>query len=177
MLELEEALGHILAIVPSPVSELIALDAAHRRILTERVLSPVDLPIFDNSAMDGYAVHAADITSAKAEAPVRLRLIGKVVAGDSFNGTIANGCCVRVFTGSPLPTGADAVVMQEDTRLEKEGEIIMTEAAKPFENVRLRGEDVRKGTLLADKGEVLTAGRISLLAASGVTQVAVGRQP
>src|SRR5206468_6194187 len=94
MLELEEALGHILAIVPGPVSELIALAAAHRRILTESVLSPVDLPIFDNSAMDGYAVHAADITSAKAEAPVRLRLIGKVAAGDSFNGTIANGCRV-----------------------------------------------------------------------------------
>src|SRR5438093_768369 len=177
MLGLEEALGRILATVPEPVSEAIALGAAHRRTLTESILSPVDLPIFDNSAMDGYAVRAADVASTSAETPVRLRLSGRVAAGDCFNGHLAAGCCVRVFTGSPLPGGSDAVVMQEDTRVEKEGEIIVTQPAKPFENVRLRGEDVKKGTVLANRGEILTAGRMSVLAASGLTQVTVGRQP
>src|SRR5437879_4609467 len=118
MLELEEALARVLAIMPSPVSETVPLGAAHGRIATARVVSRIDLPVFDNSAMDGYAVRAADVTSAKPDAPVRLRLAGRVAAGESFTGEMVARTCIRVFTGSPLPSGADAVVMQEDTRVD-----------------------------------------------------------
>src|SRR5579863_3226195 len=116
MLELEAAVERILAAMPPPQKERIALAQAHGRILTERILSPIDLPTFDNSAMDGFAVRAADLTGASTNSPVSLRLIGRVAAGEVFSGEVTAGSCVRLFTGSPVPRGADAVVMQEDTR-------------------------------------------------------------
>src|SRR5438552_7427962 len=118
MLEFEEALARILAVIPSPLSEVVPLNRAYGRVLSEPVASPVDLPHFDNSAMDGYAVRAEDVSSASPAGPVRLRLSGRVAAGETFSGELAPGTCVRLFTGSPLPRGADAVVMQEDTRIE-----------------------------------------------------------
>jgi len=80
MLELEEALARVLAIMPFPVSETVPLSAAHGRIAISQVVSPIDLPVFDNSAMDGYAVRAADVAPARANEPVRLRLAGRVAA-------------------------------------------------------------------------------------------------
>src|ERR1051326_6793230 len=102
MLELEEALSQVLAAMPAPLNEIIPLADAHRRILAERILSPIDLPVFDNSAMDGYAVRADDVASAKLEAPVRLRLMGQVAAGENFTGEVPPGACVRVFPRSAL---------------------------------------------------------------------------
>jgi molybdopterin molybdotransferase len=178
-LELEAALARILAAIPPPAMDTAPLAAAHGRVLAETIPSPVDLPGFDNSAMDGYAVRAEDVSVAKPEAPVRLRLAGKVAAGEVFAGEVAPGTCVRLFTGSPLPCGADAVVMQEDTHIESNpaGEVLILDAAKPWENVRLRGGDIRRGATLVEKGEFLTAGRLGLLGATGVTQVRVGRVP
>lgn len=179
MLELEEAQAHILAALAPPTSEIIPLSDAAGRVLAERIQSPLDLPVFDNSAMDGYGVRAKDIASARPESPARLRLAGKVAAGEVFAGDVASGTCVRLFTGSPLPRGADAVVMQEDTRLDPSaaGEVLFLTAASPGENVRLSGEDVKRGALLVEAGKVLTVGRLSLLAAVGLMRVSVGRQP
>jgi len=179
MLELEEALERILAAVPPLVSERVVLAEANGRVVAEQLPSPIDLPLFDNSAMDGYAVRAEDVTSAKPDTQVRLRLIGRVAAGGSFAGEVSASTCVRLFTGSPLPRGADAVVMQEDTRVEtgQADEILVLDSAKPWENVRLRGEDVKRGAMLADTGEVLTAGRISLLGSAGYGALSVGRRP
>jgi molybdopterin molybdotransferase len=179
MLELEEAVSRILAFVPSAQQEHIPLNEADGRVLAQPVASPVDLPPFDNSAMDGYAVRAEDVLAAKAEAPVRLRLAGKVAAGEVFSGEIGPGACVRLFTGSPLPRGADCVVMQEDTAVDEgnPGILLVFDAARPWENVRFRGADVRVGAPLAAAGQALSAGHLSLLAASGLTHVAVGRQP
>jgi molybdopterin molybdotransferase len=179
MLELEDALAQILAAIPSPTGECISLSEASDRVLAERIESPVDLPIFDNSAMDGYGVRAGDVASAKPHTPVRLRLVGKTVAGEPFGGEVTTGTCVRLFTGSHLPRGADAVVMQEDTRVESNtpNEVLFLAPATPGENIRQRGEDVKRGAALAEAGERLTAGRISLLAAAGLARVRVGRQP
>jgi molybdopterin molybdotransferase len=179
MLELEAALAQILATVPPPKREIIPLSDAPGRVLAEPIQSPVDLPLFDNSAMDGYAVRAGDLASANPGAPVRLRLVGKVAAGEAFAGEVSAGACVRLFTGSPLPRGADAVVMQEETRVEPgaESEVCFLEPARPAENVRSRGEDVRRRATLVNTGDVLTPGRISLLAAAGVAQVSAARQP
>src|SRR5205085_7315454 len=101
MLELENALDQILGVISDSRSERIGLKEAYRRVLAETVFSPVNLPLFDNSAMDGYAVRAADVTTAKPDAPVELRLAGRVAAGASFSDELTRGCCIRVFTGSP----------------------------------------------------------------------------
>lgn len=179
MLELEEALARILAAIPTPVSEQISLSQAYGRILTQPVLAPMDLPPFDNSAMDGYAVRAADLASATAEAPVQLRVLGRVAAGESFAGHVVSGGCVRLFTGSPLPKGADAVVMQEDTHpaAAETGEILVLDTVRPWENVRFAGEDAKRGALLAEAGSRITSSRLGLLAAAGLAHLAVGRSP
>ena len=179
ILELETAIERILALIPPPVPEKIALATAHRRVLAERILSPLDLPSFDNSAMDGYAVRAADLHGAGADSPRALELRGRVAAGEIFTGEVAPGACVRLFTGSPLPRSADAVVMQEDTRPDaaRPGTIFFLDSVKPWENVRFRGEDVKCGAVIAEPGDVLTAGRINLLAAAGLKEVSVGTRP
>lgn len=178
-MELEEAQRRILAVIPPAQPEQIPLSDCYGRILAEAIVSSCDLPAFDNSAMDGYAVRAADVESASATNPVRLRLRARIPAGETFSGELAPGECARLFTGSPLPAGADAVVMQEDTHADPENAdgVIMTDGAKPYENVRLRGEDVKRGTLLANAGEWMSAGKISLLAASGVTRISAGKRP
>jgi molybdopterin molybdotransferase len=179
MLELEEALAQILAAVPKPIPENVALSSSCRRVLAEKVVSAVNLPLFDNSAMDGYAVRSTHVTGAKPNSPIKLKLIGRVVAGDVFLSELEPGTCVRLFTGSPMPRGADAVVMQEDTRAvpESPGDVFVLEPVKAGENVRPRGEDVTAGSSLAETGVVLGAARLGLLAAAGVAQVSVGRRP
>ena len=178
-LSYEAALSQVLAALPPPQVERIPLSGAHNRILAERVLSPAVLPPFDNSSMDGYAVRSEDVSSAKPESPARLRLLGKVAAGETFDGLVTAGTCVRLFTGSPLPRGADAVLRQEDVRTESgaPAEVLALSTVKPWENVRLCGEDVKDGDTLAETGAVLTAGRLSLLAAVGLAEVRVGCRP
>ncbi len=179
MLSLEEAVSRILAAVPPPTGETVPLTEAHGRVLAERVVSSLDLPPFDNSSMDGYAVRAPDVAGARSDSPVRLRVLGRADAGTPFPEEVATGTCVQVATGTLLPRGADAVVMQEDTRIEPHtpDEVLILDRAKPQEHVRSRGEDVRRGATLAEAGEVLTASRLSLLAATGLAQVNVGRRP
>ena len=157
----------------------MALTDAADRVLAEPVVSLVDLPRFDNSAMDGYAVRTADLVAARTEQPVSLRVIGEVAAGAVFADKVAAGTCVRLFTGSPLPEGANAVVMQEDTRLDplQPGTVWFLAAVRPWENVRLRGEDAKRGATLAEAGDRLTFGQIGLLAAAGLPELKVSRQP
>lgn len=178
MITLEDALSRILAALPAPVGESVGLLDTAGRVLTENISSSMDLPPFDNSAMDGYAVRAADVTAARPDAPVSLRLAGRIPAGENFDGELVPGGCVRLFTGSPLPRGADAVVMQEDTRVEPEraGEVLICDPARAGENVRRRGADVARGGLLAAAGEGLTPAHLSLLAAVGVREASVGRR-
>jgi molybdopterin molybdotransferase len=179
MLELEDAVARILQAVPVPRPEAIPLANAYNRFLLESVTSPIDLPLFDNSAMDGYAVRAAEVMSAKGEAPVKLKLVGKIAAGETFEGKLEAGQCIRIFTGSALPAGADCVVMQEDTRTDPSdpASVLVTDTAKPLENVRLRGQDIRAGATLLRAGDKVTAGAIALLAASGITSAKVGQRP
>lgn len=177
MLELAAALPRILAAVQPLPSETIALADADGRILAADIDSPIDLPPFDNSAMDGYAVRSADFSGVTL--PVELRLAGKVAAGEWLARDLHRGECVRIFTGSPLPPGADAVVMQEDTDAvpDRPDRIVVREPVRPRENARLRGEDVRAGTRLAAAGEKIMAGHIGLLAATGHSEVRVGARP
>ena len=179
MLEPNEALARILAAVPPPGREEVALDEAAGRAAAEALAAPLDLPSFDNSAVDGYALHAADARAACPGAPARLRLCERRPAGAGPAREVPAEACARLFTGWPVPPGADAVVMQEDTRVapEEPGTVLVLQPVKPGENVRWRGEDVKRGARVVEAGERLTAGRIGLLAAMGCARVLVGRRP
>lgn len=177
MLELEEARARILTAIRPLVIERVPLAAAASRVLGEKLIAPIDLPPFDNSAMDGYAVRSADLRGASASSPVTLRQTAQVPAGAFSSQIIAPGCCVRLFTGSPLPPAADAVLMQEDTE-PVDGACIRCRAeVEPGENIRCRGEDVRAGAVLGEVGEIVSAGALGLFAAVGLEAIAVHRQP
>ncbi len=179
MQSVEQAREQILvSISPLPL-ETMNLAGAFGRFLAEPIRSTVDLPPADNSAMDGYAVRSQDLAPACAETPVGLRLIGVAPAGIVFDKTVDKGACVRVFTGSILPRGADAVVMQEDVKHDDRdaSRILFIDKTAPWENCRLRGEDVKSGALIAAAGEKLTAVRLSFLAAAGITSVRAARPP
>jgi len=176
MLQLEEARERILAAVRVLPSERVSLTEATRRILAADVAATLDLPAFDNSAMDGYAVRVADLEAASAEKPVRLNISQHIPAGAKQIAALGTGQCARIFTGSPAPPGADAVVMQED--VVREGDTAtFREAAKPWANVRFRGEDVKAGTVVIKAGERVTAGIIALLGALGISEISVHRRP
>ena len=179
MLELEEALERILRGVQAATPEQVAVSNAHGRILAETLSSPSDLPPFDNSAMDGYAIRSDDVPNATTDKPVRLRVLGTVAAGNVYGGEVTPGTCVRIFTGSPLPAGADCVVMQEDTAPDEQepGSVKILEVGRPWENVRLKGEDVRAGEAIIPAGCALRAGHLCLLSAVGISAVNVGRRP
>ena len=171
MVELKEAQQRILDTLQPTEIEIVPLSAAADKVLAKDGVAAINLPRFDNSAMDGYAVRATDASTG-----ARLRQIGEVPAGTVFTGEVGDGECVRIFTGSPLPPGANAVVMQEDTHAE--GDIIeITDGVKPFENIRLHGEDVKEGEVIGQPGQRLHAGRLQLLGAAGVGEVSVHRQP
>jgi molybdopterin molybdotransferase len=179
MLSLEQARERILDAVRPLPTETADLCAALGRFAAEPLRSTVDLPPADNSAMDGYAVRAEDLASAGATSPVALRVIGIAPAGVIFDKPVERGMCVRVFTGSTLPRGTDAVVMQEDVQQNAEdpSSVLFSECAPAWEYVRLRGEDVKAGALLLEAGEKLTAPRLSFLAAAGISSVRAARRP
>ncbi len=179
MFSLEEALKLILDTVQSGPLEFIHTRDSFQRICGRDILAPIDLPRFDNSAMDGYAVHSEDIRSASPENAVDLAVVGTVPAGQTFSGALQKGQCVRLFTGSLLPSGADAVVMQEDTRPSGQGGRVISvlDAVKPWENVRFRGEDVKLGVLVVSQGEAISAGAVGLLGALGIGELNVFRRP
>ena len=179
MLALETAQERILATIQPLGGETIPLDQALGRFAAARIVAPRDLPGFDNSAMDGYAVRSADVAPAQPDRPVTLRLLGRVAAGEMFTGELAGGTCIRLFTGSAVPRGADAVVMQEDTRVDptRPETVQMLEPVKPWENIRFHGEDFKQSAVVVNAGERFGVGRVALLAALGLQEVCAGRLP
>jgi molybdopterin molybdotransferase len=176
MLTLEDARSRMLACFQTLPAETVPLAEAAGRILSAGVEAAVDLPGFDNSSMDGYAVCSTDLRNAGPATPVLLRVIAEIPAGESPSCIVTPGTAARIYTGSPMPAGADAVVMQEDTR--RAGDVVeVLDRVMPGENVRLRGEDVRRGETILPAGSALTAGRLALLAATGHGFVRVVRRP
>src|SRR5439155_3670310 len=143
-------------------SELALVSKAAGRIVAEPVLAPLDLPLFDNSAMDGFAVQAADLAGASREKPVTLHVVGEIPAGRPSGFHVKAGTCVMLLTGSPLPASADAVIMQEDVTIDDKqpDKIVCFEPIKPWENIRLRAEDMKKGASVLSKGDRVSAGAI-----------------
>ncbi len=179
MHSVEQAQEQILASISTLPSEAVTLADALGRYLAEPIRSTVELPPADNSAMDGYAVRSHDLASAGPENPIALRLIGHAPAGSVIDTFVEPGACVRIFTGSVLPRGATAVVMQEDVQRDDQdaSRILFVDRATPWENCRLRGEDIKSGAVVAEAGEKITAPMLSQLAAVGITSVRAARRP
>ncbi|MSQ18850.1 MAG: molybdopterin molybdenumtransferase MoeA [Betaproteobacteria bacterium] len=158
----------------SPVTsrERVALRTALGRVLGEDLLSTIDVPAHNNSAMDGYAVRASDL---HADGPTQLRRIGNAFAGRAFAGTMGAGECVRVMTGAVMPLGADTVVVQEVTR-EAGGMVIIPPGQKAGENMRFAGEDLALGKLALPAGKLIRPAELGLIASLGIGEVAVKRR-
>ncbi|WP_159613325.1 gephyrin-like molybdotransferase Glp [Glutamicibacter sp. JC586] len=150
-------------------------------VLASDVHAQHPLPLWDNSAMDGFAVRSADTTTASDSAPVSLEVIGEIPAGSSRDPEIAKGQCVKIMTGAPLPTTADAVVRIEDTSAADTGwEVSSVQIKLPVaagKDIRQRGEDKSAGDLIALTGDELTAPRLSALAAAGASELTVRIAP
>jgi molybdopterin molybdotransferase len=157
-------------------TERVALDESLGRILAEPIVAHEPLPRFDNSAVDGYAVRAADVASANQNAPVRLEILETVGAGHVPARAVGPGHAVLVMTGAPLPRGADSVVMRERTA-EDAREVRVLAPVRAGENVRPRGEDADLGETIAPGGRTIGPGEIAALATLGHGQALVSRRP
>lgn len=178
MQNLDDALRQILNQVPQTSKETVPLTELKNRVLAEPIFSAVDLPPADNSSVDGYAVRAADIESANPNRPVSLRLQGEVPAGKAPEIAVEPNACVRVFTGSFLPQGVDAVLMQEDAKTCQNGKTVhCLSPIQPWENIRFQGGDVKKGTLLLAAGSRLCIRHLGVLAAIGRAKAKAARRP
>ena len=178
MQNLDDALRQILKQVPQTSKETVPLTELKNRVLAEPIFSAVDLPPADNSSVDGYAVRAADIESANSNRPISLRLQGEVPAGKPPEIAIQSNACIRVFTGSFLPQGVDAVLMQEDAKTSQDGKTVhCLSPIQPWENIRLQGGDVKKGKLLLAAGSRLCIRHLGVLAAIGRAKAKAARRP
>jgi len=176
MIQVQEALDTILAKINFKGVEKVPLEQALGRVLAEDVVSRINNPPMDNSAMDGYALIAEDIQSATPENPVKLEMVEEIAAGYTAKGVLQPGQAMRIMTGAPIPAGANAVLMQEDTK--KDGKIIFCEdKADVEENIRKAGEDVKIGEVVLKKGIPLSPAHIGMLAVVGRSQIAVSQRP
>ncbi|UYU33105.1 molybdopterin molybdotransferase MoeA [Siccibacter colletis] len=171
LLPLDIALNQMLSgLTPVSGSETLPLVQAFGRVLARSVTSPLNVPGFDNAAMDGYAVRLSDLA---AQNP--LAVAGKAFAGQPFHGDWPAGTCIRIMTGAPVPEGCDAVVMQEETTVSEAG-VQFTAPVRAGQNVRLRGEDIREGAVVFEAGQTLSAAELPVLASLGIPEVDVVRR-
>ena len=184
MISVEDARERILGFFSQLGTEERAISDALGQVLTEDIVGKFDVPPWDNSAMDGYALQAPDIADAHPDAPVTLDVIGSIAAGDVPSQSVKQGAAIRIMTGAPLPDGADAVVPFEDTDEGERGmggqtpdEISVRIPVPSGGNVRPAGGDIAAGTTVIEAGTVLRASEIGVLASLGFGTVKVIRRP
>ncbi|SFQ96195.1 molybdopterin molybdotransferase [Enterobacter sp. kpr-6] len=171
LIPLDTALNRMLAqITPLNEHETLPLAASFGRVTAGDIVSPMNVPGFDNSAMDGYAVRLADLASGEP-----LPLAGKAFAGQPFNDAWPAHTCVRIMTGAPVPAGCDAVVMQEETEQTDTG-VRFTQSVRAGQNIRRLGEDIRLGASVFAAGQTLTVAEIPVIASLGIAEVNVVRK-
>jgi molybdopterin molybdotransferase len=176
MIQVDEAREIILAKIATKGVEKVPLDDALGRILAEDIIARRSNPPMDNSAMDGYAVITADIQSATPDNPVKLEVVDDVPAGSVATVTLKNKQAIRIMTGAPIPPGADAVLMQEDTDKNGNG-ILAKDKTEVGENIRLAGEDVKEGDVVIRKGVTITPSQIGMMAVVGRSNIYVSQRP
>jgi molybdopterin molybdotransferase len=171
-----DAARRILAEVHRQPALRVPLDDALDSVLAEDLVSPLDIPPWANSAMDGYAVRGEDVAGASQERPVRLRVVEHIPAGAFPTRTVGPGESARIFTGAPVPAGADTVVRQEDTDLGAERVTIVSDRDRGS-NVRAAGEDIQRGATVLQAGTVLGAAQLGVLASMAVAHPLAFRRP
>ena len=171
LMPLDAALSEMLSrVTPLTAIETLPLVQCFGRILASDVVSPLDVPGFDNSAMDGYAVRLEDLSAGKP-----LPVTGKAFAGQPFQGEWPVGTCIRIMTGAPVPADCEAVVMQEQTEQSDDG-VRFTADVRPGQNIRRRGEDIRQNAVVFPAGTRLTTAELPVLASLGIADVQVVRK-
>jgi molybdopterin molybdotransferase len=173
LLPVGDALARLLDGAGPRGAESVPIAQAADRVLAEPIRALRTQPPFDASAMDGYAVRWEDA----AALPARLRVVGASAAGHGFRGTLGEGETVRIFTGAPLPPGADSIVIQEDARVLADGLVEIAEAARKGRHIRKAGLDFRDGDLLLEAGRALDPAALSLAAAANHASLPVHRRP
>jgi len=172
----EEVLTWIDAEVSALGEETVSLQEAHGRVLAGPILSSIDVPAFDRSAMDGFALKAEETVGAGDYNPLPFSVIGVSMPGRSFDGDLGNGQAVRIMTGAPIPVGADAVVPAEFAT-EKDGTVEIVDAVPTLKHIGRTGEDVQSGSMLLEAGHRLRPQDCGLIASIGQAEVSVIRQP
>lgn len=168
----EKILEHIQTLKVQSVNLMDSLGCA----LAGDITSNINVPPFDNSAMDGYAIIAADSKGATRENPVKLKVSEDIAAGYVGKTKVENGTAIRIMTGAPMPEGADTVIMVEKTSPQN-GWVNIFEEVKKGENIRLAGEDVKKGEIVINRGKTIRAADIGMLATLGISKVEVRKAP
>ena len=176
MFSVSDAVARIVADIEPLSVERVSLPDALGRVLASAIVSPLTLPAWDNSAMDGYALRASDVEGASAEKPATLSVLETVAAGSFPSRAVEAGSCTRIMTGAPLPEGVDTVIRLEDTDGGTERVSIRNDR-DAGRNVRHRGEDIFAGALVLDRGQPIGAAQIGVLASVGAASVDVYRQP
>jgi molybdopterin molybdotransferase len=175
LITVEEAQSRVLAEVAALPSEDVALENAQGRVLREDIVAPEDVPRADNSAMDGYAVRAADVVNASESHPAVLKVVGDIAADADPSVHASAGTAVRIMTGGAIPAGADAVVQVEQTDAGRD-EVKVFRAVDSGTNVRRRGEDMRRGDIVLREGLPIGAGELGVIANVRRTTVRAGRK-
>lgn len=177
MIPFDEARAHVLAGVGRLEPESVALVEALGAVTAEAVTAADPSPPFDNTAMDGYALRAADVTAAGEATPVRLEVVTTLAAGTSERPTVGPGQAARIMTGAPVPPGADAVVMVERTERDGDDGVLVAAAVPEGNHIRRVGEDLAVGDVVVGEGVVLTPASVGVLATAGRRDVLVRRPP
>lgn len=175
-----EAVQRVMEFAFQEKKEFVSLLQAHGRFLAEDIAADHDVPAFDRSPYDGYAIRSVDSQGACSENPVTFTIVGEIGAGFVFEEEVGNRQAVRIMTGAPIPKGCDAVVMLELTHAFEENNQKYMSVKRNFEagtNISYKGEDVQKGTILIEKGQYINPGVVALLATFGFDQVPVFRRP
>lgn len=176
-ISVRDALAIVLDSVRPLPAERVPLLQSLGRTLAEDVYADINVPPFPNAAVDGYAVRAADVAGASPEQPAVLKVIEEISAGATPSHTLRPGTAARIYTGAPVPEGADAVVMQEVTARDGEGTVRIFEPIAVGRNLRPPGEDVRAGELVMERGAWIRPAEMGMLAACGVAEPLVARPP
>ncbi len=176
-LSFPEAMDRILERVSPLGAERVPLDRALGRALAEPIVSPVDHPPWDNSAMDGFAVVASDVAGASRDDPVTLPISADIPAGSFPDAPIEPGTAVRVMTGAPVPEGATGVIRVEHTDGGAGGRVRVYDDDDATRHIRRAGEDIRRGTRLLAAGDEVTPSAVALLSLAGEAEPRVGRRP
>ncbi|WP_434998749.1 molybdopterin molybdotransferase MoeA [Vibrio scophthalmi] len=173
LMPIEDAMEKMLSRI-EPLQNTLELPLADALgfVLAEDILSPIFVPPFDNSAMDGYALRIADLAHSNT-----LPMVGKSFAGQPFVGEWPQNTCIRIMTGAQIPTGCDAVIMQENTQVTDAGIVFAEENVKPQNNIRPTGDDIKQGDVVLAKGARLSPRDIPMIASLGISHISVIRKP